>query len=563
MAISASEWLQWAIAFGVYPPDVSNGSVTQVGTGTGLTGGPITSSGNISFAPIAANSFWANVTGGIAVPTVQSLSSILAGAVLLSPSGDQTITSNNLTLAAGTFTIGAQTGGVNGQIILYPNAASVGGFRILNNVVSSFSTTISNSSVAQAQAISIPDAGATTANFLLSKSSTVQHITAGGLQADAGIMGSGKTTGGTAGQFIAYSPTTTLGSLSVTAADNAGNFANVLTNTSTAAARTWTLPDATGTIALTTSTVAVATTVTTTATNSTNASFFLAFVASGTSGNQGVDTATGLTFNPSTNTLTTTIFSGALSGNATSATNVSVGGITGLGTGVATALAINVGSAGAPVLFNGAGGTPSSVTLTNATGLPIGGTTGYGTGVATALAANVTGSGGIVLATSPTLVTPIIGVASATSINFGGTALSIYTEGTFTPTFTCSSPGDLSVVYTNQSGVYTRIGRMVFYTFRLSFTPTFTTASGQAQFAGLPFACVGAGGVGCGGSLVNISGSITWPAGATSISSFVDNGATYSAISTYGSAVNSSSVQMSGLVSGTPYLICITGAYNA
>ena len=45
-------------------------------------------------------------------------------------------------------------------------------------------------------------------------------------------------------------------------------------------------------------------------------------------------------------------------------------GIGGLGTGVATALGVNVGSAGAPVLFNGAGGTPSSLTLTSATGLP-------------------------------------------------------------------------------------------------------------------------------------------------------------------------------------------------
>ena len=50
----------------------------------------------------------------------------------------------------------------------------------------------------------------------------------------------------------------------------------------------------------------------------------------------------------------------------------SVGSITGLGSGVATALAINTGTAGAPVLFNGAGGTPSSLTLTNATSLPFG-----------------------------------------------------------------------------------------------------------------------------------------------------------------------------------------------
>lgn len=46
-------------------------------------------------------------------------------------------------------------------------------------------------------------------------------------------------------------------------------------------------------------------------------------------------------------------------------------GLTGAGTGVLTALGVNVGSAGAFVTFNGAGGTPSSLTLTNATGLPI------------------------------------------------------------------------------------------------------------------------------------------------------------------------------------------------
>ena len=47
-------------------------------------------------------------------------------------------------------------------------------------------------------------------------------------------------------------------------------------------------------------------------------------------------------------------------------------GVTGLGTGVAAALAVNTGSSGAPVLLNGAGGTPSGLVLTNATGLPFG-----------------------------------------------------------------------------------------------------------------------------------------------------------------------------------------------
>jgi hypothetical protein len=45
--------------------------------------------------------------------------------------------------------------------------------------------------------------------------------------------------------------------------------------------------------------------------------------------------------------------------------------ISGLGTGIPTALGINVGTAGAPVILDGAGGTPSSLALPNATGLPL------------------------------------------------------------------------------------------------------------------------------------------------------------------------------------------------
>ena len=58
-----------------------------------------------------------------------------------------------------------------------------------------------------------------------------------------------------------------------------------------------------------------------------------------------------------------------LAGNTT--ITPAVGSITGLGTGVATALAVNTGSAGAFVVNGGALGTPSSGTLTNATGLPL------------------------------------------------------------------------------------------------------------------------------------------------------------------------------------------------
>lgn len=81
------------------------------------------------------------------------------------------------------------------------------------------------------------------------------------------------------------------------------------------------------------------------------------------------------------------------------------------GTGVITALGVNIGSAGAFVTFNGAGGTPSSITLTNGTGLPITGITGFGTGVATALAVNV-GSAGAFVVNGGALGTPTSGVAT-------------------------------------------------------------------------------------------------------------------------------------------------------
>lgn len=71
--------------------------------------------------------------------------------------------------------------------------------------------------------------------------------------------------------------------------------------------------------------------------------------------------------------------------------------VTGEGTGVITALGVNVGSAGAFVVFNGAGGTPSSLTLTSATGLPVStGLTGAGTGVLTALGVNVGSAGAFI-----------------------------------------------------------------------------------------------------------------------------------------------------------------------
>lgn len=114
----------------------------------------------------------------------------------------------------------------------------------------------------------------------------------------------------------------------------------------------------------------------------------------------------------------TNAISGSVTGNAGTASAVALGGITGLGTGVATALAINVGSVGAFVTFNGALGTPSSGTVTNLTGtasININGTVGATTpttGVFTTLVAGSTTS--LLLGTAGSAVGNI-GFRNATS----------------------------------------------------------------------------------------------------------------------------------------------------
>jgi hypothetical protein len=103
-------------------------------------------------------------------------------------------------------------------------------------------------------------------------------------------------------------------------------------------------------------------------------------------GGTGAGTADGALTNFGGTTVGKAVFTAANAAAARTATGTVIGtdvqaydpdlttwaGIT-PGTGVGTALAVNVGSAGAFTTFNGAGGTPSSMTLTNATGLPIAG----------------------------------------------------------------------------------------------------------------------------------------------------------------------------------------------
>ncbi len=171
--------------------------------------------------------------------------------------------------------------------------------------------------------------------------------------------------------------------------------------------------------------------------------------------------------------------------------------------------------------------------------------------LATALT-DETGSGTAVFNTSPSLVTPTLGVASATSVNFGQQALGYYGEAqSWTPAFSFTTPGDISVSYATQTGAYYRIGTgLVFATWVLICTPTFSTASGALRITGLPFAAKSALPFSMAGIISNQSAGITYPAGTTSAVPTATTNATTLGVTCIGSATAAAVLSITSFVSG-------------
>ena len=91
------------------------------------------------------------------------------------------------------------------------------------------------------------------------------------------------------------------------------------------------------------------------------------------------------------------------------------------------------------------------------------------------------------LSTTGNIQFPAVAVPSADANAFDD-----YEEGTWTPTLTFLTPGDLAVVYAEREGWYRKLGGVVVVGCNIS-TSTFThsTASGKMRVSGIPFVNLG------------------------------------------------------------------------
>lgn len=151
--------------------------------------------------------------------------------------------------------------------------------------------------------------------------------------------------------------------------------------------------------------------------------------------------------------------------------------------------------------------------------------------------------------------------ATITSSDDGGMdiAVATYQEGTWTPTLTCATVGDLYVSYSVRIGRYTRIGNRVHIQAFISLAGWLhTTASGIFSISGLPFTGASAGWYGW---LAGQAGGWT-KAGYTQVMPYIEPNTTTCRWYATGSGQTAMSLDVTDLPSGGLPEFYLNGAYE-
>lgn len=147
----------------------------------------------------------------------------------------------------------------------------------------------------------------------------------------------------------------------------------------------------------------------------------------------------------------------------------------------------------------------------------------------------------------------VIAATSGTRFGNGVSTLNYYDElQSFTPVFTFNTVGNLSVVYTTQVGLYTRVGDYCYVSVHLKFTPTYTTSASSAQVTGFPFTAATTVGTTV-GYFLPISNNITYPAGRIRTQSRMSGGVSIISLQADGSLVSATNFSVTQFTTGNTY----------